>query len=93
MLLRASQDHPGIRFYFVEQGNNYKTVAAFDHTIGMPPDSVLMDEDTKLSKFFGVIGYPTTIFYNASGNIAEIHRGELKAHSLNQILQSIKIGS
>lgn len=90
LLVQSSLKHTGIRFYFAEQGNSRENVTAFSKTAGLPVSHVLLDSDTRLSKIFGVMGYPTTIFYNARGHIVAIHRGELTAPVLRQYLNHIK---
>lgn len=90
LLMRANKNNPGIRFYFVEQGDPASAVAAFAKSIGLAPGMILLDRDTKLSKFFGTIGYPTTIFYNSNGNIVRIHRGKLSPQSLKENLLEIQ---
>lgn len=90
LLMRESKQNPGIQFYFAEQGDPSSTVATFARSIGLSPSVILMDQDTKLSKFFGTIGYPTTIFYNSNGDIVKIHRGKLTPQSLKNNLENIQ---
>ncbi|OBS09227.1 TlpA family protein disulfide reductase [Acidihalobacter prosperus] len=89
LLIKARQSHPGIRFYFAEQGNAYNNVDAFAKKYALPLPLVLLDTNTKLSQFYGVLGYPTTVFYNSHGNIVKIYRGELKPAVLQQYLEQI----
>lgn len=86
LLMKASHQYPNMRFYFAEQGDSRANVKAYAEKIGLTPAQILLDTNTRLSKFFGVIGYPTTIFYNATGNIVAIHRGELTSSTLKQYL-------
>lgn len=92
LLERSSQRNPDVRFYFAEQGNSRENVAAFSKTANLPPARVLLDTNTSLSRVFGAIGYPTTIFFNARGHIVAIHRGELTASTLKQYLSRIAAG-
>ncbi|AOU99111.1 hypothetical protein BI364_15225 [Acidihalobacter yilgarnensis] len=86
LLMKASHQYPNMQFYFAEQGDSRANVKAYAEKIGLTPAHILLDTNTRLSKFFGVLGYPTTIFYNAAGNIVAIHRGELTSSTLKQYL-------
>lgn len=90
LLVHSSRDNPNVQFYFAEQGDSRTKVAAFSKTTDLPSAHVLLDKQTRLSKDFGVLGYPTTIFYNSRGHIVAIHRGELTKSTLKQYLKQIE---
>ncbi|WP_083250552.1 TlpA family protein disulfide reductase [Acidihalobacter aeolianus] len=92
LLVQSSHQHPNIHFYFAEQGNSRANVTTFATHTGLPAKLVLLDQNTRLSKIFGAIGYPTTVFYNAHGQIVTIHRGELTAAKLKQLIDRIVAG-
>ncbi len=89
LLIKASETHQNIRFLFAEQGDSESKVTTYADKIGLPPSAVLLDSETRLSKFFGIVGYPTTVFYRTNGSILTIHKGELTSSTLSRILKQL----
>jgi hypothetical protein len=56
---------------------------------GLPLRNVLIDERRQASAAFQQVGYPTTLFFDASGRLVSSRIGELSAATLDRNLQRI----
>ena len=86
----AQQAESGIRFVFVNQGESATDVARFLNDQQLKLKSVLLDPLGILAKETGTMAYPTTLFYDAQGQLQATHVGELSAASLANKLQTIR---
>lgn len=93
LLIHYQHQFPSIHFIYAEQGNRKQNVAEFAHKHNLPASNVLLDTNTTLSKQFGVLGYPTTVFFNSHGQIIDIHKGELNSHTLKSLISKINLKS
>lgn len=89
LLNKARASHPAIRFLFAEQGDSQTRTKNLASLFGLPKRDVLLDTQTRLSHFFSVIGYPTTIFYRSNGSILHIYRGQLTPVVLQRFLRQL----
>lgn len=87
VLLQAQRAHPEIRFLWVNQGEAPDVVQRFAAQHGLPPEAVLLDTQGRLARMLGHSTLPTTLFYNAQGQLADLRIGEVSAGSLGQHLQ------
>ena len=89
MLVAASRTLPDVRFVFVDQGEPAATVKAFLERENLVPRHVLLDDQQILSADYRVLGYPTTLFVDASGRLQDTHVGPLSRATLAQHLLRI----
>lgn len=89
VLLQAQRDHPHIRFLWVNQGEAPDIVQRFSAQHGLPPEAVVLDLQGRLGQMLGRSTLPTTLFYNAQGQLADLRTGEVSAGSLGPHLQRI----
>lgn len=89
VLLQAQRDNPAIRFLWINQGESPEVVQRFSAQHGLPADAVLLDIQGRLGQMLGRSSLPTTLFYNAQGQLADLRTGEVSAGSLGQHLQRI----
>lgn len=89
VLLQAQRDNPAIRFLWINQGESPEVVQRFSAQHGLPADAVLLDIQGRLGQMLGRTSLPTTLFYNARGELADLRTGEVSAGSLGQHLQRI----
>lgn len=89
VLLQAQRDNPQIRFLWVNQGEAPDVVQRFSAQHGLPSKAVLLDIQGRLAQMLGHSTLPTTLFYNAQGQLADLRTGEVSAGSLGQHLQRI----
>ncbi len=81
-LAAAQASMPDYRFVFANQGESSAIVAGFLKHEGLKLDHVLIDTNMDLSSYYGVRGYPTTLFVDADGHLRDTKIGELSAGSL-----------
>lgn len=63
-------------------------VTKFVHQYGMKY-TVLLDTAGQVSKQYGIVGIPTSVFVNGEGKITAIYMGAIPTHVLTQDLNSI----
>jgi len=76
-LATAEQDHPGVRFLFVNQGEEEATVRVYLEREGLALDQVLLDPGMDLPRHYGTAGLPVTFFLRSDGRLAHAHLGEI----------------
>lgn len=89
VLAAAQQADNGVVFVFVNQGENAATVAHYLTAESFALANVLLDGPAQLGKAIGSSALPTTLFYDASGGLVDIHLGALSAATLASKLQRL----
>ena len=89
MLAAAQRRTPGVHFVFVDQGEDRAQVIDFLKREGLALQNVLVDPNMDLASYYGVRGYPTTLFIGADGVLRDRHMGELSAATLADRLRRI----
>lgn len=87
LLARAQHDYPGVRFVFVNQGEDAAAVDAYLRRAGVQLDRVLLDRSGALGRTTKSPGLPTTLFFDARGRLVGRRIGELSAATLAAHLQ------
>ena len=90
VLQQASQQHPQVRFLWVNQGEDQGKTARYAAQQGLPAGKVLLDTGSELSRLLSINGLPTTLFYNAEGTLVALRTGELSAATLAERLALAK---
>lgn len=90
VLREASQQHPQVRFLWVNQGEDQEKTARYAAQQGLPAGNVVLDTGSELSRMLGANGLPTTLFYNAEGTLVARRTGELSAATLAERLALIR---
>lgn len=85
----AQAANPEIGFVFVNQGESAAIVRRFLATQQLSLKNVLIDPGGQLAARTGAVGYPTTLFYDASGKLQLRHVGELSKASLQDKLDIV----
>jgi thiol-disulfide isomerase/thioredoxin len=80
---------PDVNFVFVNQGEPVQTVTQFLAAGRLGLSNVLLDPSQALARGFAVMGYPTTLFFDASGKLVYQHMGPLSEASLTHRLEEI----
>ncbi|KWI43270.1 TlpA family protein disulfide reductase [Burkholderia stagnalis] len=86
ILAQAQQDHPGVAVLMLNQGEDAQAVRAFLEQQGLRFDHVLHDRAMRAMHAYGSRGLPTTLFFDANGNLVESHMGELTAARLKDTM-------
>lgn len=89
-LLAATQDHPEVRFVFVNQGEDEATITAFLKQYALPADRLAHDPEQRLARELHVRGLPTTLFVDAEGRIVHRHLGELSRATVSAQVRALQ---
>ncbi|MDR9425822.1 MAG: TlpA disulfide reductase family protein [Marinobacter sp.] len=87
VLEQAQQRYPQIRFVFANQGEHPETINRFVDEQALELANSLSDRAGELGRVVGSHGLPTTLFYNADGELVDSHMGELSQASLARNLE------
>lgn len=90
VLAAAQQRETGMRFVFVNQGEDGATAQRYLSAGQLDLVHVLLDPVAGLGREVGSGALPTTLFYDASGRLADTHLGELSAASLASKLNPLR---
>lgn len=85
-LERAQRQMPGVRFVFANQGESAGAVRTFLAAQKLQLDHVVIDANMQLAQYYGVRGYPSTLFLDAQGHLRDVRMGELSAATLARSL-------
>lgn len=89
MLAQAQRQYPGVHFVFVNQGEGRATISNYLTAEQLQLDNVLLDTGAHVSRQFGVRGLPTTLFFNARGELVTSHLGMLTQAILGDYLGTL----
>lgn len=87
VLADAQQREKAVEFIFVNQGESADAVLDYLRKQTFALNHVYLDESVLWSKQLGAAGMPTTLFFDAQGNLVGSHMGELSAQSLKHALK------
>ena len=87
VLEQAQQRYPQIRFVFANQGEHPETINKFLNEQALELANSISDRAGELGRVVGSHGLPTTLFYNADGELVDSHMGELSQASLARNLE------
>lgn len=86
VLHAAQRQRTDVNFVFLNQGEAPAQVARWLEGQRLPLRNVLLDPKRQASAAFQQQGYPTTLFFNAKGELVATRLGELSAATLNRNL-------
>lgn len=89
MMAEVARSAEGVRFLFVNQGENAGAVESYLTAANFQIPNLLLDQRQRLGAFFGIRGLPTTLFFDASGELTEFHFGELSEAALRQYMEKL----
>ncbi len=89
VLLEAQGKRTDVNFVFLNQGEDHAQVARWLESQRLPLRNVLLDPKRQASVVFAQKGYPTTLFFNARGELVSTRLGELSTATLHQRLESL----
>ena len=87
VLEAAQQAHPQVQFVFVNQREPVWTVQQFLTGQKLRLSNVLLDPQGALGAHVGSSALPTTLFYDADGNLVDSHLGEVSAATLQHAMR------
>ena len=95
VLAAAQQRISGVRFVFVNQGEDAAAVLRYLAVSSkeLKLSNVVFDPTAALGSAVGSRALPTTLFYDATGRLVATHLGELSAASLASKLQPLRVSA
>jgi thiol-disulfide isomerase/thioredoxin len=82
VLQAAQKKYPHVTFVFANQLENTHSVRRFIEESHLTLENVLIDSAGQVASVVGSQALPTTLFYDANGNLVNSHLGELSEASL-----------
>ena len=89
VLVSAHQRHPEVQFIWLNQQEPAASIVRFVNLHGLPAAQTWLDPQGFMAQHIGDNGLPTTLFYDASGQLQAVRNGELSAASLQHYLKQI----
>ena len=89
-LAAAQQTHGNIYFVFVNQGEDRSAVRRYLTAKSLEPRNVLLDTRQQVPQHFAARGLPTTLFFDATGRLIDLHVGELSRARLADYIKKLE---
>lgn len=89
VLVEAQQTRTDVRFVFADQGESTAQIRRYLQDHDLSPQHVLVDINSELSQHYRAPGFPTTLFFDAEGQLKDMHIGELSHATLRDRLQKL----
>ena len=90
-ILRDAQiNNQDVTFVFANQGESAELIKSYLSANQLKLSNVLVDPDMQLSKSTGSIAYPTTLFFNAQGQLIERRAGEVSSATLARSIEALR---
>ena len=89
VLEAAQRDNSHVNFVFVNQGETASTVRTYLQRNKLTIDNVLLDRARNLSQASGAAGLPTTLFFDETGQLQDMHMGEISEAGLRSYLDKL----
>lgn len=93
VLQQAQAANPDVHFVFVNQGEQAPTIATFLDRQGLALSNVLVDPQRRTGAALNHRALPTTLFFDATGKLADTRIGELSQATISQRLASLRAAS
>jgi len=90
VLAAAQQRETGVAFFFVNQGEDGAAARQYLSAGQLDLTNVLLDPTASLGRAVGSGALPTTLFYDAGGQLIDVHLGELSTASLASKLKRLR---
>lgn len=92
MMADMAVGNPQVDFLFANQGEGREAIAAYLRQAGVDLETILLDPFAALSRHYGAIGLPATLFINPDGTLAASHLGEISREVLAERLAALSLG-
>ncbi|WP_299361585.1 TlpA disulfide reductase family protein [uncultured Paracoccus sp.] len=90
MMMELAASTPDVRFVFANQGESTAQIRSFLADEGLPADDVLRDNQQQLTAELGVAGMPSTLVFDADGDLVAARTGELSRAALVGLVDSAR---
>lgn len=82
MMMEVAAAQEDARIVFANQGEDPADIARFLTVTNLPQDRILRDPHSALMQEFGMVGLPSTLFFDAGGQLVAAHTGEISRAEL-----------
>lgn len=89
MLMQAADATPEVAFALVDQGSTEAEVRAFLEDQGLSDAHVLLDRGSRLMSELNAAGLPTTLVFDADGELHYAHVGEISRVELDRRTRAV----
>lgn len=89
VLEAAQQKRPDVEFLFVNQGEGLPAVSQYLWIEELRLRNVLLDPGGRVGRHFNAPGLPTTLFFDAEGELVDTHLGALTGATLGDYLSEL----
>ncbi len=86
MMAKMAASNPEADFLFANQGESRAVIESYLHQTGVDLETILLDPFSDLSRHYGAIGLPATLFINPDGTLAATHLGEISREAIAERL-------
>ncbi|MBK5569004.1 TlpA disulfide reductase family protein [Ensifer sp. SSB1] len=86
MMAEIATSNPEVDFLFANQGESRAVIGAYLRQTGVDLETILVDPFSDLSRHYGAIGLPATLFINPDGTLAATHLGEISRETIAERL-------
>jgi thiol-disulfide isomerase/thioredoxin len=90
VLESAQQRDTWLNYVFINQAESMAQVADYLADEGLVLDNVLLDASAVSGRLLETRGLPSTYFFDADGNMTDVHVGELSRATLNRQLRKLR---
>ncbi|WP_110692680.1 prolipoprotein diacylglyceryl transferase family protein [Salinicola halophyticus] len=87
ILEQAQQARDDVSFVFVNQGESVDAIETFLQRESLSLDHLYRDPDMTFGREVGAMAMPTTLYYDADGQLVDTHFGELSRATLDRSLE------
>ncbi|WP_418592521.1 prolipoprotein diacylglyceryl transferase family protein [Ponticoccus sp. (in: a-proteobacteria)] len=82
MMMDLASNRDDVVVRFANQGEPRATVLRYLDSQDLGGERVLLDPDQRLMETFGLLGLPSTLFFDADGRLVAVHTGEISRAAL-----------
>jgi thiol-disulfide isomerase/thioredoxin len=89
MLQTASESYQdqGVVILAVNNAEPASQIQTFADTLGLHL-TIVLDEEARLQRMFGIVGYPTSIFIDREGNVYATHLGAVNSEQITEYIDA-----
>ncbi|WP_106419115.1 prolipoprotein diacylglyceryl transferase family protein [Salinicola tamaricis] len=87
MLEQAQREREDVSFVFVNQGESVDAIETFLQRESLSLDHLYRDPNMTFGRKVGAVAMPTTLYYDADGQLVDTHFGELSRATLDRSLE------
>jgi hypothetical protein len=90
VLEAAQQRDNDVNYVFINQAESIARIADYLADEALALTNVLLDDSAVSARLLNTRGLPSTYFFDANGNMTDVHVGELSRATLSQQLRKLR---